>query len=111
MQTDKQLFEETKQTAETLLLSKAENGEELMAYLEKQDLSTLNRLKVYFSGPTLKQPRDQSFAHQFHIRLHCNYCMFGSSQFHFTRRFKRLFSGFVIDITYHELHLGVRHDH
>ncbi|MFC1286491.1 hypothetical protein [Bacillus paralicheniformis] len=54
MQTDKQLFEETKQTAETLLLSKAENDEELMAYLEKQDLSTLNRLKVYFSGPTLK---------------------------------------------------------
>ncbi|RCK09641.1 hypothetical protein DT075_36195 [Bacillus licheniformis] len=50
MQTDKQLFEETKQTAETLLLSKAENDEELMAYLEKQDLSTLNRLKVYFSG-------------------------------------------------------------
>ncbi|MCY8000517.1 hypothetical protein [Bacillus haynesii] len=54
MQTDKQLFEETKQTAETLLLSKVENDEELMAYLEKQDLSTLNRLKVYFSGPTLK---------------------------------------------------------
>ncbi|MCY9369844.1 hypothetical protein [Bacillus haynesii] len=54
MQTDKQLFEETKQTAETLLLSKAENDKELMAYLEKQDLSTLNRLKVYFSGPTLK---------------------------------------------------------
>ncbi|MCI4129257.1 hypothetical protein [Bacillus haynesii] len=54
MQTDKQLFEETKQTAETLLISKAENDKELMAYLEKQDLSTLNRLKVYFSGPTLK---------------------------------------------------------
>ena len=35
MQTDKQLFEETKQTAETLLLSKAENDEELMAYLRK----------------------------------------------------------------------------
>lgn len=31
MQTDKQLFKETKQTAETLLLSKAENDEELMA--------------------------------------------------------------------------------
>ncbi|MFN2746410.1 hypothetical protein ACINLE_14400 [Bacillus sp. z60-18] len=54
MQTDKQLFEETKQTAEAILSSKAENDEELMAYLEKQDLSTLNRLKVYFSGPTLK---------------------------------------------------------
>ncbi|KFM90156.1 hypothetical protein [Bacillus paralicheniformis] len=54
MQTDKQLFEKTKQMAEAILLSKAENDEELMAYLEKQDLSTLNRLKVYFSGPTLK---------------------------------------------------------
>ncbi|TWK40936.1 tripartite tricarboxylate transporter TctB family protein [Bacillus paralicheniformis] len=54
MQTDKQLFEETKQKAEAILSSKAENDEELMAYLEKQDLSTLNRLKVYFSGPTLK---------------------------------------------------------
>lgn len=54
MQTDKQLFEETRQTAEAILFSKAENDEELMAYLEKQDLSTLNRLKVYFSGPTLK---------------------------------------------------------
>ncbi|WP_331837311.1 hypothetical protein [Bacillus paralicheniformis] len=54
MQTDKQLFEKTKQIAEAILLSKTENDEELMAYLEKQDLSTLNRLKVYFSGPTLK---------------------------------------------------------
>ncbi|EWH22730.1 hypothetical protein MOF05_14545 [Bacillus haynesii] len=54
MQIDKQLFEKTKQMAEAILLSKTENDEELMAYLEKQDLSTLNRLKVYFSGPTLK---------------------------------------------------------
>lgn len=54
MQIDEQLFKETKQMAEEILLSKAENDEELMAYLEKQDLSTLNQLKVYFSGPTLK---------------------------------------------------------
>ncbi|MCY8005418.1 hypothetical protein MOB86_14530 [Bacillus haynesii] len=54
MQIDKQLFEKTKQMAEAILLSKTENDEELMAYLQKQDLSTLNRLKVYFSGPTLK---------------------------------------------------------
>lgn len=31
MQTDKQLFEETSQTAEAILFSKAENDEELMA--------------------------------------------------------------------------------
>ncbi|MBU8684889.1 hypothetical protein [Bacillus haynesii] len=52
MKKDKQMLHKTKEAADIVMSYGSENDEELLAYLAKQDVSLLSRLRVYFSNPT-----------------------------------------------------------
>jgi len=52
MKKDKQMLHKTKEAADLVMSYGNENDEELLAYLAKQDVSVLSRLRVYFSNPT-----------------------------------------------------------
>ncbi|MBU8583761.1 hypothetical protein KM911_18840 [Bacillus paralicheniformis] len=52
MKKDKQMLHKTKEAADLVMSYDNENDEELLAYLAKQDVSVLSRLRVYFSNPT-----------------------------------------------------------